>query len=326
VIAIDIDGAVLPYWRYRFGTASVAVMKILLVLLLALAGCATGNPAPVSQTTVPQTTTTSSPAEDPALAQLRTLESRFGARIGLSATNTATGKTLSYRQDERFAIASTFKGYAAAALLHSHPLNTGYFNQVIHFSKADLVDNSPVTSTKVATGMTVAELCEAAITKSDNTAGNQLLKLLGGPEKLTEFARSTGDQVTRLDRWETDLNSAVPGDVRDTTSPQALGGAYRQFVVGDLLKAPEREQLKTWLLANTTGGERIRAGLPSSWKVADKTGSGRYASLNDVAIAWTDTGAPIVISVLTSKPAEDAKGDNAVLAETAKVVVQALAS
>jgi beta-lactamase class A len=296
------------------------LFAVLFAVLFVLAGCAPANPAPV-----PEKPTVTSPAEDPALARLRDLESRFGVRLGLSATNTATGKVLSYRQDERFAILSTFKGYAAAALLKSHPLSTGYFSQVVHFTQAEVVANSPVTGTRVASGMTVAELCAAAITKSDNTAGNQLFKLLGGPEKLTEFARSTGDRVTRLDRWETDLNSAIPGDERDTTSPKALAGAYGQFVLGDLLGAPEREQLKTWLLANTTGAERIRAGLPGTWKVGDKTGSGSYASLNDVAIAWTDTGTPIVIAVLTSKPAQDAKGDNTVLAETAKVVVQALA-
>jgi beta-lactamase class A len=176
----------------------------------------------------------------------------------------------------------------------------------------------------VGTGMTVSALCEAAITKSDNTAGNQLLKLLGGPAAVTKFARSIGDNRTRLDRWETELNTALRGDDRDTTTPSAIGGGYRSLVLGKALKTPERAQLKSWLIANTTGATRIRAGLPAGWKTADKTGSGDFGSLNDIAITWTDRGDPIVISILSDKAVADAKGDNAMLSDTAKVVSGAL--
>lgn len=282
---------------------------------------ACGSPSPGPAATEP---TTPRPADVPRIAPLKDLESRYNARLGVSAANVATGRSLSHRQDERFAMLSTFKTYAAAALLRSPPLGSGFFSQLIHFSQADIVENSPVTSTRVATGMTVFELCEAAITKSDNTAGNQLLKLLGGPDAVTRFARSIGDSATRLDRWEPQLNSALRGDERDTTTPAAIGSGYRSLLLGDVLQAPEREQLKTWLIANTTGGSRIRAGLPQGWVTADKTGSGQFGSLNDVAITWTDSGEPIVISVLSDKSVPDAKGDNALLADTAKIVVEAL--
>lgn len=305
------------------GITRRAVLTVLLGTALA-GGCAAAPEAPretATTTSTTPTTTTVAPA-DP--APLRELERRHGVRLGLHAVNVETGRTLAHREDERFALLSTFKTLAAAALLHEHPLASGYFETVITYTQADLVANSPVTSTRVATGMTVAELCEAAITRSDNTAGNLLLKELGGPEGLTRFLRSTGDTESRLDRWETELNTAIPGDVRDTTTPRAIANSYRELVLGDTLGKPERERLKAWLLANTTGDARIRAGLPEGWTTADKTGTGDYGSANDVAITWTEDGTPIVLSVMTTKPAQDAEVDQTVLAEAARTVAEAL--
>jgi beta-lactamase class A len=296
-------------------------LAALLVALMTTACSAT--PA---GTTGPTATSQQHQSEPTTVEPLKALEAKYGARLGVFATNVATGRTVAYRQDERFAMLSTFKTYAAAALLKSHPLGSGYFDQVIHYTRADLVANSPDTGNRVATGMTVAELCLAAITKSDNTAGNLLLKQLGGPAEITKFARSVNDPVTRLDRWETELNSALRGDERDTTSPRAIGTSYQAFVLGDVLPEAERAQLKAWLLANTTGGARIRAGLPAGWTTGDKTGTGSFGSANDVAITWTDTGTPLVIAVLSDKQTQDATADNALIADAAKVVVEQLRS
>ena len=257
----------------------------------------------------------------PALADL---ERRYGVRLGLSAVNVTTGRALGHRADERFAMCSTFKTYAAGALLAANPLASGYFDRLIRYRREDLVEYSPATEKRVDTGMTVAELCEAAITLSDNTAGNLLLRELGGPAAIAPFARSLGDGATRLDRWETELNSALPGDERDTTTPAGIATGYREMVVGNALGAPEREQLTKWLIANTTGGKRIRAGLPQGWITGDKTGTGDYASANDVAVTWSDKGHPIVIAILTRKPGKDDEADNAIFVDATRIVVDAL--
>ncbi|MVU75962.1 class A beta-lactamase [Nocardia sp. ET3-3] len=298
-------------------TLKYGALASLLLLAPLVAGCDSGAKSDAAQSA--STTTTTSLTDD---AAFRGLEQEHGARVGLFTIDTGTGKTLGYRQDERFAFDSTFKGLACGALLHAHPLATGFFGQVVHFTAADLVTYSPVTSTKVDTGMTVTELCEAAITRSDNTAGNQVLKLLGGPGAVTTFLRSIGDQVTRMDRWEPDLNTNIPGDDRDTTTPAALADDYRKLVVGDTLGEPERTQLTAWLLANTTGDARIRAGLPADWKTGDKTGAGDYGTANDVAVTWpAGGGAPLVIVVLTTKPDQAAAGDNPLVAAVAKEAV-----
>ncbi|MFC7425830.1 class A beta-lactamase [Nocardia tengchongensis] len=256
---------------------------------------------------------------------LRNLEQQHGARAGVFVIDTGTGRTVGYRQDERFTFNSTFKGLACGALLRAHPLQTGFFDQVIHFTADKLVSASPVTSTRVDTGMTVTELCDAAITRSDNTAGNQILELLGGPQALNDFLRGLGDQTTHMDRWEPDINTNIPGDDRDTSTPAALAEDYRRLVLGDVLAQPERTQLTAWLLANTTGDARIRAGLPADWKTGDKTGSGDYGTANDVAVTWPAGGAaPLVIVVLTAKPDKAAEYDNPLVAALTTEAVRAV--
>ncbi|WUK36383.1 class A beta-lactamase [Nocardia cyriacigeorgica] len=299
--------------RKRMLAAALAVSA-----LTSIAACDSGSG---SATTSGTSTVTTSAVAGPRFAEL---ETTAGARVGVFAVDTGSERTVAHREHERFPMASTFKGLACGALLREHPLSTGYFDQVIHFSAAELVEYSPVTETRVETGMTVAELCDAAITVSDNTAGNQLLKLLGGPQGFTAFLRSLGDDTSRLDRWETELNTAIPGDERDTTTPAALAADYRALVVGDVLGEPERAQLTSWLVANTTGGTRIRAGLPADWTVGDKTGSPAYGSALDVAVAWPPGRAPIVIAVLTTKSEQDAEPDNELVADATRAVVGAL--
>ncbi len=198
-------------------------------------------------------------------------------------------------------------------------------NSRLHYTEADLVAPVPdVIREHLSDGMTVAALAELAITHSDNTAGNLLLRELGGPTAITRFARSLGDRVTRLDRWEPELNTAEPWRVTDTTSPAAIGRTYARLVLGDALNPRDRELLTEWLLRNTTSAARFRAGLPPAWTLGDKTGSGSYGTANDVGVAWTETGAPIVLSVLTTKPEQNAAWDNALVAKTARVLAETL--
>ena len=285
-------------------------------LLLPLAGCAapvTAPPVAPPAPTTPAPVVTDRPAE---------LERRFDARLGLYAVDTGTGRELAHRADERFAMCSVFKALAAAAVLHRNPPE--YLDQRVHYTEADLIDPSPIAVQHLAEGMTIRELCDAAVRYSDNAAGNLLLADLGGPAAITEFARSMGDQVTRLDRNEPGLNSAVPGDERDTTTPRAIAGSFRELVLGDHLDPADRTLFTEWLVGNKTGDERIRAGLPAGWRVGDKTGTGSYGTANDVAVVWPPGAAPIVIAVLTSRATENATRDNALLAEAAALVAQEL--
>ncbi|MEV6213950.1 class A beta-lactamase [Nocardia sp. NPDC051833] len=280
---------------------------------LALTAVAVPACSNASEATTPATSSTASVA-----LSFAALETEYGARLGLSVVDTGTGRTVAYRADERFPMASTFKGLACGALLQAHPLATGYFDQVIRYTAADIVVNSPETERHIDTGMTVAALCDAAITQSDNTAGNLLLRLLGGPAGFTTFLRTLGDSVSRLDRWEPELNTAIPGDERDTTTAAALAADYRALVVGTALAEPERAQLAAWLKASTTGAKRIKAGLPADWIVGDKTGTPAYGSALDVAVAWPPGRAPLVLAVLTTKPEQDAEPANALVAAAAK--------
>ena len=258
-------------------------------------------------------------------ARLAALEEQHTARVGVFAHHLGTRKTVVHRADELFPMCSVFKTLAAAAVLRDLDRHGEALYRVVHYTEADLVNGSDQTRAHLADGMTVEQLADVAIRYSDNGAGNLLLRELGGPTAITRFARSLGDPVTRLDRWETELNSAEPDRITDTTSPRAIAGLYGRLVLGDALRRPDRDRLTAWLLNNTTSAARFRAGLPATWTIADKTGSGDYGTANDVGVAWTEAGDPVVLAVLTTKPTlPDASYDNQLVADTAELVAAAV--
>lgn len=257
--------------------------------------------------------------------QLAALESASGGRLGVVGLHTGSGARIQHRAHERFPLCSTFKLMLAAAVLERSTQDGGLLSRNLSYGKIDLIAHSPVTEKHVATGMTVGALCAATIQYSDNAAANVLLKMLGGPAAVTAFARRIGDQAFRLDRTEPELNTSIPGDLRDTTTPAAMTDSVQRLALGDALPTVQRDQLRTWLLGNTTSTERFLAGVPAGWKVGDKTGAGSYGSTNDVGVLWPPAGAPIVLSVYLTFPQKDAKGRNDVIASATRIAVAALA-
>lgn len=263
-------------------------------------------------------------SSDNATNRLAKLEANFGARLGVFALDTASGQQIRYRADERFPLLSTFKVIAVAAVLKRSQNEPNLLNQRVRYNKSNLVTYSPITEKHLANGMTVAELCAAALQYSDNTAGNLLIRLIGEPKALTRFARATGNNEFRLDRWETALNTAIPGDPRDTATPEAMARSLRNFTLGNALSSDSRAQLIEWLVGNTTGDKRIRAAVPASWKVGDKTGSGDYGTANDIALIWPPNRAPIVLAIYTTHNRAEAKRSNELIVEAARIALAGL--
>ncbi|OYX30305.1 MAG: hypothetical protein B7Y99_11875 [Caulobacterales bacterium 32-69-10] len=229
--------------------------------------------------------------------QIAALEARYGGRLGFMALDTGSGRRIAYRADERFNTASTFKWLLAAAVLARVDRGAERLDRRIAYTRADLLGVSPVTEANVARGsLSVAELCAAIVEVSDNAAANLLLASIGGPAALTRWLRSQGDPVTNMVRNEPTLNSAIPGDARDTTSPAAMVGNLQRLVLGAALSAPSKARLIDSLTASRTGLKMLRAGLPADWRVGDKTGRGANASVNDVAVAWRPSGAPVLMA------------------------------
>lgn len=250
------------------------------------------------------------------------LESKFDAQLGVYAIDTGTNRKVAYRPNERFAYASTYKVLAAGAVLQQNSIDQ--LNEVITYTKDDLVTYSPITMKHVDTGMTLGEICEAAIRYSDNTAGNLLFQKLGGPNGFEKALRQIGDRVTMADRFETDLNEATPGDIRDTSTAKALATDLKAFTVDNVLPTDKRKLLTDWMRGNTTGDQLIRAGVPKGWEVGDKSGAGSYGTRNDIAIVWPPNRSPIIIAILSSRDTKNATYDNALIAEAAKVTLDAL--
>lgn len=256
--------------------------------------------------------------------QLTDLEKSSGGRLGVALINTADNSQIQYRGDERFAMCSTSKVMATAALLKQSETDKNLLAQRINLKKSDLVNYNPITEKHLDSGMTLGELSAATLQYSDNTAMNKILEHLGGPAKVTEFAHSMGDKTFRLDRTEPTLNTAIPGDPRDTSTPLAMAESLRKLTLGNALGEPQRAQLVEWMKGNTTGGASIRAGLPATWVVGDKTGSGDYGTTNDIAIIWPTNHAPVILVTYFTQPQQDAQARKDVLAAAAKIVTEGL--
>lgn len=259
-------------------------------------------------------------AGDTVAARLVALERKHGGRLGVAMLDTGNGRHVGHRADERFLMCSTFKLLAAAAVLARVDQGREQLDRRIVFGKDALLAWAPETSRHVgAPGMTVSELCQAAITRSDNTAANLLLASLGGPAAVTAFVRTLGDPLTRLDRIEPELNVGGPGDLRDTTTPQAMLGDMRALLLGDALSAASRQRLTGWLRSCSTGLNKLRGDLPAGWQAGDKTGSGAQGESNDVAILWPPQRAPLLVTAYYAPSSPDAAVATSVLAEVGRI-------
>jgi beta-lactamase class A len=248
------------------------------------------------------------------------IESELGGRIGLSVLNTVSGRRVAYRGAERFALCSTFKAPLAAAVLNQIDADVISPFSVIDLKKEKLLTNSPVSAKHTEAGqMSVIAACEAAVSYSDNTAANSLLRLIGGPDGMTRFFRQLGDHATRLDRYELELNSNIAGDARDTTTPDAIAASVRTILLGDTLTPTSRDLLTNWMLNEQRGRARIRAGVPAHWRVANKPGTSTNGATNDIAVAWTAQREPIVMAIYVNAPSASNAEREAAIARIARI-------
>ena len=261
-------------------------------------------------------------APPPALAAY---ERESGGRIGVYAENVATGAKLTWRAEERFVMCSTFKASLAACVLARVDRGQDRLDAMIGYGPDDLLEYAPTARSSLAKGaMTVADMCEGAVELSDNTCANLLLARVGGPAALTAFWRASGDDVTRLDHNEPELNRSPPGDPHDTTTPSAMAGNLRRFLLGETLSQDSREHLTGWMVNCKTGNNRLRAGLPKDWRIGDKTGNNGKDASGDIAVAWPKSGGPVLVCAYTQGGSPNAVQLEAVFAEIGRMVGSSL--
>jgi beta-lactamase class A len=266
----------------------------------------------------------------PAFAQepppaLAAYERESGGRIGVYAENLATGAKIAWRAEERFVMCSTFKASLAAFVLARVDHGQEQLETMINYGSDDLLEYAPTARQNLAKGaMSVAEMCKAAVELSDNTCANLLLARVGGPAALTAFWRSTGDAVSRLDHNEPELNRSPPGNPNDTTTPMAMAGNLRRFLLGEILSQDSRERLTGWMVNCKTGNNRLRAGLPEGWRIGDKTGNNGKDASGDIAMAWPKSGGPVLVCAYTQGGSPNPAQLEAVFAEIGRTVGRSL--
>ena len=229
-------------------------------------------------------------------AELRLIEGAGNGTLGVELYDTATGASVGINQDRRFGHASSFKFSLAALLLQRDAAGLIDADRRVTWTEADMIAHAPFTRERIATGATLRELARATQTTSDNPAANILLRQLGGPAALTAFWRSIGDDVSRIDRYEPEMNLVPPTEFRDTTTPAAMARTVARIIYGDVLPEAERAELKGWMVETETGLKRVRAGLPEGWVAGDKTGSsgliGTEYNYIDIGFAESPKGQP----------------------------------
>lgn len=247
---------------------------------------------------------------------------RLGARIGFALLDDSLAGPVTVNADQRFPMCSTFKVVGAGAVLAMVDRGEADLSSPIPIERSDMVEYAPKTETMIGRTMTLGAICEAALTLSDNVAGNKILETVGGPEALTAWARSIGDATFRLDRWETELNEATPGDARDTTTPLAMAETLRRLTLGDALSEAGRDRLNAWMLANRTGDEKLRAGLPANWTVADKTGGGAYGTMADIAVIRRPDRPAKTVAIYMTETDASFDDRNAAIAEIGMAIAE----
>ncbi len=299
-------------WRRRRAVLTTAAF-------LAVTSCSGGSEtSPATATSA----TTETPSSTTVRLDLAALEASSDARLGVFVRDTGSGRTVTWRSGERFPFASTIKAPLAGAVLDRTTHDD--LSRVIRFDEDDLVPYSPVTEQHLDDGMTLRDVIDAALRFSDNTAANLLFDQIGGPAGLDRALDRLGDRVTTPERIEPDLNTAVLGDVRDTTTPRAIATTVGRYLLGATLPRDGRDLLRTLMVANTTGDRLIRAGVPDGWVVADKTGGADYGVRNDVAVAFPPGRAPVLIAVMSSRERVDDTYDDEVVAEATRLALEAL--
>ena len=251
-------------------------------------------------------------------------ESTLQARIGMAVIDTNTGSTWDYRGDERFPLNSTHKTFTCAALLAKVDQQALSLNQLVSISKEMLMAYSPITEKSLsAQTMTLGALCQAAVSYSDNTAANLAFDAIGGSTGFNAFMRSLGDEQTRLDRKEPDLNEATPGDRRDTTTPKAIVHSLKKALLDDGLSALSQAALKQWMLDDQVASALLRAALPANWRIADKTGAGGYGSRSIIAVIWPPSQQPLVVAIYITQTTAPMTDSNKAVARIGAVLKDA---
>ncbi len=292
----------------------IKISVFMLLVIFALIGCG-------KTSTQPSVKTMKSDVQyNLAFSQL---ESNYDAKLGVYAFDTQTNREVAYHAEDRFAYCSTFKALAAGAVLKQDSLEE--LKQNVKYTQKDILDYAPITKDNLDKGMTIQELCEAAVRYSDNTAANLLLHHIGGPEGFKSALSQLGDEITEPVRIEPKLNEGIPGDTRDTSTPRQLATDLKAYTTGNILTEEKKKILIDWMSENATGNTLIRAGAPKNWVVADKSGTGPYGRRNDIAIVMPPNKKPIIIAILSTHDTKEAKHDDELIAQAARIVFDSFA-
>ena len=281
------------------------------------------------------------PAAPAALASnVQLLAAQFGGRVGIAVRSIDRGWLVTANGDARLPQQSVSKLWVAMTILDFRDAGRLKLDDPVTVTREDLtLFHQPIAAMVKGSGFntTVADLLERALTTSDNTANDRLLRYVGGPDAVRDFIRRKGLGDIRFGPGERLLQSRTAGltwrpeyalgtafiraraqlpvaerlkafddyvgDPPDGASPVAITGALAKLKAGSLLSPDSTRYLIATMEESKTGRQRLRGAVPADWTFGHKTGTGqdlgrRTAGYNDVGILTAPDGRSYALAVM----------------------------
>lgn len=252
------------------------------------------------------------------------IENEYNTKVGIYGINTENGKAYQHNADERFTFASTYKAIASGILLNK--VAPSELNKKVEINESEIVANSPVTEQYIGKIMSLKALIKASMLQSDNTANNKIMQELGGVNGLKHELVQLGDDVSEPQRLEPELNYFDPNSKADTTTPRAAAQTLNSILTSNEMNESNLSLLKQTMIENKTGDTLIKAGMPNSYTVGDKSGQAlTYATRNDLAFIYPKgQDKPIILAIYSKQDQKDAKPNDKVISDSAREVIKYL--
>ncbi|MDW4262139.1 class A beta-lactamase [Staphylococcus saprophyticus] len=252
------------------------------------------------------------------------IENEYNTKVGIYGINTENGKAYQHNADERFAFASTYKAIDSGILLNK--VAPSELNKKVEINESEIVANSPVTEQYIGKTMSLKTLIKASMLQSDNTANNKIMQELGGVNGLKHELVQLGDDVSEPQRLEPELNYFDPNSKADTTTPRAAAQTLNSILTSNEMNESNLSLLKQTMIENKKGDTLIKAGMPNSYTVGDKSGQAlTYATRNDLAFIYPKgQDKPIILAIYSKQDQKDAKPNDKVISDSAREVIKYL--
>lgn len=283
-----------------------------------------------NQTNAPKEVVTSNADNENELRnQIEQISHAAQGRVGVTATVIETGESVTLNGDQRFPMQSVYKFPIGMAVLAQVDQGKLKLDQQVRVETSDFVSNlqhSPIRDENPqGVELNLAELLKYMVSESDGTACDVLLKLVGGPEAVTQYLHDLDVNDIVVANTEKEIGQDKAVQYRNYATPDAVVTLLRALYEDQGLSESNQALLLRLMIETPTGIQRIKGLLPDGTVVAHKTGTSRTvdgvtAATNDVGLVTLPNGQHLAIAVFVSDSTANDTMREKVIAKVARAV------